>query len=92
MQTLSKASVVLLVLDATSPATKQDLALAQKAVEEGRALVVALNKMDAVDNPQVLAEAVQDRIQRAVWLAGGVPCIPISAKTTMGLRKLMPAV
>lgn len=92
LQTLASASVILLVLDATNPVTRQDLALAQKVLEEGRALVVALNKMDTQKDPKVLIDAMRDRIERAVWEAGGVQCIPMSAINGRGIDAIMPAV
>ena len=82
----------MLVLDATNPVTRQDLALAQKVLEEGRALVVALNKMDTQNDPKVLIDAMRDRIERAVWEAGGVQCIPMSAINGRGIDAIMPAV
>ena len=43
------AHVVVLVLDATNPLEKQDLTIARQVVDEGRALVIALNKWDLVE-------------------------------------------
>lgn len=84
--------MALLLLDATSPATRQDLALASKVVEEGRALVVLLNKMDAVPDAKLVVDGVRDRVAGAVWEATGVQCVPICAKTGQGVEKIMPAV
>ena len=44
------AEVVVLLLDATIPFEKQDLTLADLVEQEGRALVIGLNKWDLVDN------------------------------------------
>jgi GTPase len=79
-------------MDATTPVTKQDLAIAQRVVDEGRAIVIALNKMDAVDKPKLIIDAVKDRIEQAVWQAGGVECVPISATLGKNTRHIMPAV
>ena len=46
------AEIVVLVLDATQPLESQDLTIANLVAEEGRALVLALNKWDLVDRPR----------------------------------------
>ena len=46
------AEVVILVLDANAPMEKQDLIIASKVLNEGRVLLIALNKWDSIDNPQ----------------------------------------
>ena len=46
------AEVVVILLDATIPFEKQDLAIAERVEKEGRALVIAVNKWDLVaDQP-----------------------------------------
>jgi GTPase len=89
---MASSSVALLVMDATAPVTKQDLAIAQRVVEEGRAIVIALNKMDAIEKPKLIIDAVKDRIEKAVWQAGGVECVPISATLSKNTQHIMPAV
>ena len=82
----------MLVLDGNQALTKQDLSLAQKAVDEGRAILVVLNKMDAVENRKLVEDGVTDRLQSAIWQAFGVECVAISALTGQGLENIMPAV
>jgi predicted GTPase len=92
LQSLAEAHVVVLVLDGNQALTKQDLSLAQKAVDEGRAILVVLNKMDAVENRKLVEDGVTDRLQSAIWQAFGVECVAISALTGQGLENIMPAV
>jgi GTP-binding protein len=91
-QSMSKAHVIALVVDAKEPLTKQDLALAQKAVDDGRCIVVVLNKMDAVDDKKLLADGVSQRLGSAMWQAQGVECVPVSALNNDGVEDIMPAV
>ena len=84
--------MVALVTDAGEPLTKQDLALAQRAVDEGRALIVVLNKVDGVPDVKKLELAVADRLTRAVWEAQGVQCVSTSALNGEGVQAVMPAV
>jgi len=91
-KSMSKAHVIALVVDAKEPLTKQDLALAQKAVDDGRCIVVVLNKMDAVDDKKLLADGVSQRLGSAMWQAQGVECVPVSALNNDGVEDIMPAV
>ncbi len=55
------AEVVVLLMDATEPLEKQDLQLADLVADEGRALVLALNKWDLVADPQARLKELQAR-------------------------------
>jgi GTP-binding protein len=92
LRAMAFAHVVVLLTDATQPLEKQDLTLASRVMDEGRALVVALSKWDLVDDPAKVRQAVADRITRSLPQAKGVPLAPISAVTGAGLDKLMAAV
>src|SRR5271155_1753478 len=54
------AEVVILLLDATIPFEKQDLTLADLVEQEGRALVIGLNKWDLVDNKSDKARELRE--------------------------------
>ena len=85
------AEVVVLVLDAEQMLERQDLAIARLVEEEGRALVLAVNKWDLVtDKPKAL-ERLRYRIEVSLPQLQGVAAVTLSAKTGRGLEKLMPA-
>ncbi len=86
------SEVVLLVLDATEGLDKQDLTIARRTVEEGRALLVALNKWDLPDDREAARRQVADRLERSLPQVRGLPVVTISALTGDGIRKLLPAV
>ncbi|MCH9780002.1 MAG: 50S ribosome-binding GTPase [Alphaproteobacteria bacterium] len=77
------AHVVLLLIDATSQAARQDLRLARRVLDEGRALVIALNKGD------IAQPAALRALQEEVGAFPFVPCLVISAIEGRGLRHLM---
>jgi GTP-binding protein len=52
LQALTDADVAILVVDAVDGVTEQDMALAGYALEQGRAMVVAVNKWDLLDRGQ----------------------------------------
>jgi GTP-binding protein len=86
------AEVVILLMDASEPFEKQDLQLADLVANEGRALVLALNKWDLVaDKDRTLRELRAD-LEETLTQVRGVPMVPISAKSGTGIDKLMQAV
>ncbi len=85
------AQVVILVLDADGVLDKQDLTIARKVLDEGRALVIALNKWDIADKKEAL-DKLNDRLQTSLTQADGVPTVTISALKKNGLDKLLSAV
>jgi GTP-binding protein len=89
---LRQAEIVLLLIDASAPLEKQDLTIANLAVEAGRGLVVAANKWDLVDEPDVARRTLRDRIETRLPQLKGVTFLPISVLTGKGLERLLPAV
>ncbi len=86
------AQVVVLVVDATVMLEKQDLAVAKMVVEEGRALIIALNKWDLVRDPRKALRNFRDRLATSLPQARGVPFVSISALTGRNLERLMDGV
>jgi len=86
------AQVVVLVLDARDMLEKQDLTIARWVVEEGRALVIAANKWDLIDDPRDAMARLRDRLQRSLPQVKGVPVVTFSALTGKHVARLMPAV
>ena len=89
---LGRAAVVLVVLDASEPAGRQDMAIAARVADEGRAIVILLNKWDLVRNRGAARAAVQDRLEAALAQVKGVPVVTCSGLTGAGTDGIMPAV
>ena len=85
------AQVVVLVLDADAVLDKQDLTIARQVLDEGRALVIAVNKWDIAKRKETL-QRLNDRLQSSLAQADGVPTVTISALKKENLDKLMSAV
>ncbi len=92
LRTIRFAEVVVLVLDAEQMLERQDLAIARLVEEEGRALVLAVNKWDLVAEKQKALEKLRDRLEVSLPQLQGLAAVMLSAKTGRGLEKLMPAV
>ncbi len=86
------AEIVILVLDAMQPFERQDLTIARMVEEEGRGLVLAASKWDAVPDKQPALRHIGDRLQTSLPQLQGISCVPVSGKTGAGLDKLMQAV
>jgi GTP-binding protein len=86
------AEVVVVVFDATIPFEKQDLQIADLIIREGRALVIAFNKWDMIENPQETLAELREKTTRLLPQVRGLQAVPISAETGRGLDKLMDAV
>jgi GTP-binding protein len=85
------AQVVVLVVDAAQPLEKQDLVIAEQVIEEGRALVIAVNKWDAVDDAKATLELIRDRVEIAFPRARGLPVVTVSALRGNKLDRLLDA-
>jgi GTP-binding protein len=92
IEAIRMAQVVILVMDANAILDKQDLTIARLVVDEGRALVVAVNKWDIVENRGDSLQRLQDRLETSLPQVRGVPTVTLSALSGKGLDRLMDAV
>jgi GTP-binding protein len=86
------AQVVLLVLDSEAMLERQDLTIARRVIDEGRALVIAANKWDIVGNQANATQRLRDRLEKSLPQVKGVPVVHISALHRRNLDKLLDAV
>jgi GTP-binding protein len=92
LRTIRFAHVVVLLLDATVMLEKQDLTIARLVIDEGRALIIAANKWDAVQNQAEAMQGLRDRMETSLPQVRGIPVVTISALRGQNLDKLMQAV
>jgi GTP-binding protein len=90
LRALDRADVALLVLDASDGVTHQDQRLAERIDASGSPVVILVNKWDLLDTEGRLevSEAVADRLA----FLGYAPVLRVSAKTGLGVHRLLPAV
>ncbi len=86
------AHVVVLMIDATEGLDKQDLAIARHVENEGRALILAVNKWDAVPNRPETIKKITDRLETSLTQLRGIPVVTFSALTGNRVERLMQAV
>jgi len=92
LRAIRLAHVVVLLLDAEAVLDKQDLTIARWVLEEGRALVIAINKWDAVADRKASLQRLSDRLQTSLPQVLGVPTVTISALRGQKLDALLKSV
>ncbi|HEY2929170.1 ribosome biogenesis GTPase Der [Piscinibacter sp.] len=90
LQAIADANVVLLLLDATQGVTDQDAHIAGYILESGRAVVLAVNKWDAVDDYQ--KQLLQRSIEQRLAFLKFAPVMHISAIKRQGLGPVWKAI
>ena len=85
------AEVVVLLLDATKGLEHQDLKIAAQVLEEGRALMVAINKWDVAEDASKLFNGIRAALDEGLAQVRGLPLLAVSARTGKGLDQLLAA-
>lgn len=91
MRAVRLAQIVILVIDANMPFEKQDLHIAGHIVDEGRALVIAVNKWDMIQEKDEMLEELQYRLETSLAQVKDVRFVPISALNGRNIDKLFNA-
>ncbi len=86
---IEKAEVAVVLIDASSPISEQDIRVVQQVVDAGRALVIAYNKWDLTDEERrhYLEREIEKELVQVPW----APRVNVSAKTGRHMEKLVPA-
>ncbi len=96
LRAVDYAEVVVLLLDATRGLEVQDLKIASKVIEEGRALMIAVNKWDiagqgGAEGPSALFNGIRAALEEGLSQLRGVPLFAVSAMTGKGLDTMLGA-
>ncbi len=86
---LEAAEVALVVLDAAVPLAEQDVRVIEAVLDAGRALVLAVNKWDLVDDER--REALDREFERDLARVSWAPRVNVSAKSGRGINRIAPA-
>ncbi|HET7398229.1 MAG TPA: ribosome biogenesis GTPase Der [Intrasporangium sp.] len=87
---LEKAEVAVVLIDAAHPIAEQDVRIVQQVIDAGRALVVAYNKWDTLDEERryYLEREIEKELVQVPW----APRVNISARTGRHMDRLVPAI
>jgi GTP-binding protein len=83
------AEVVVLLLDATRGLEVQDLKIASQVLEEGRALLIAVNKWDVAEQASSLFNGIKGALDEGLAQLRDVPLLTVSAKTGKGIDTIL---
>ncbi|MGF1477758.1 MAG: ribosome biogenesis GTPase Der [Geminicoccaceae bacterium] len=89
VEAIKRVDMVVLAVDATRGMERQDQTIADLAVREGRALVVALNKWDLIDAPQERLNEHLRSLDRLLAQIKGLRLVPVSAATGYNVDRLL---
>ncbi len=92
LRAIRLAQVVVLVIDATAMFEKQDLVIADHVISEGRALVIAVNKWDKINNKEETLAELKYQMENSLAQVRDVPFITISALNNLRTEQVMQSV
>ncbi|HEY1961875.1 MAG TPA: ribosome biogenesis GTPase Der [Rhizomicrobium sp.] len=92
LEAIKFAECVIVLIDATAPFEKQDLAIADLVAREGRAVVFALNKFDLMENRGGAISRFREQRDELLPQLWGAPLIATSARTGEGVERVLEAV
>lgn len=89
LRAIRLSQVTVLVLDAEHGLQNQDLKIAAMTIEEGRALIIALNKWDLTKGREEVLQKLGERLSRSLSQVPEVPVVTVSALEGRNIAKLM---
>jgi len=89
LRSIDFAEVVVLLLDATRGLEVQDLKIADRVLQEGRALIIVMNKWDVAEDASSLFNGVKKALDEGLAQVKGVPLLTVSAITGKGLDTML---
>jgi GTP-binding protein len=92
LRSIQYAEVVVLLLDATVPFEKQDLTLADLVYREGRAMVIAVNKWDLIEDKTAALTKLRETCEQLLPQVRGIPLVTISGMQGRNIDRLMAAI
>lgn len=89
-RSIQYSQLVVLVLDGRTMLEKQDLTIARQIIEEGRILLIVVNKWDIVEEKKSSLRNLENRLQTSLPQIKGIPIVKLSALTGQGTENLLP--
>lgn len=91
MRAIRLSQIVIVMIDAQKLFEKQDLQIAAHVIEEGRSLVIGVNKWDMIENKPEVLDELKYQLETSLAQVRDIPFIPMSALRETGLDNLMKA-
>jgi GTP-binding protein len=87
---LERCDIAVVLIDAADGITEQDARIIGYTQDEGRGLILLINKWDLVAEDSKRQKQIMEEIARAVPFVGFAPLLSVSAKTGYGFKRLFP--
>ena len=91
LRAIGRSDVVLLVLDATEGVTAQDAHIGGYILEEGRSLIIVVNKWDAIEKDTHTMAEYHRQLRQELKFLDYVPVLYVSALTRQRINQIIPA-
>ena len=92
LKAIERSDVVLVVIDAETGIREQDKKVASYAHDEGRAIVIVVNKWDTVERSQDSMKEFEENVRNQFQFLHYAPIVFVSAKTKKRMHSILPAV
>lgn len=92
LHSLSRCDIAVVLIDAQEGMTEQDLKVIGYTQEQGRALMILLNKWDLLADDKKQQDQLMEQVRRATNFIPFAPIFKVSAKTGAGIKRLFPEI
>lgn len=92
LSALDRCDIAVVLVDAAEGITEQDAKVIGYTQDQGRGLILALNKWDLVENDQKRQKQILEELGRAVPFVGFAPVLKVSAITGYGIKRMFPVI
>lgn len=89
---MSRCDVAVVLIDADEGITEQDTKVIGYVLDEGRGLIILVNKWDLIEGDRKRQEAVMEEVGRVLPFVGFAPVINVSALTGYGIKRMFPTI
>ena len=90
LHALSRCDLALVLIDAEEGITEQDIKVISYTLEQGRALMILINKWDLIKEDKVRQEQVLEEVQMALKFIPYAPVLKVSTLEKTGIKRLFP--
>lgn len=92
LSALERCDIAIVLIDAIDGLTEQDTKIIGYTQDQGRGLIIAVNKWDLVENDSKRQQQIMEEIGRSVPFVGFAPLLKVSALNGYGVKRMFPVI
>ena len=89
IEAIKNSDICIIVIDASVGLDKQDLVIANVAINEGKGLLFVLNKWDLIKEKKYILSQIKDKLEESFAQVKNIPLVCISALKAKGVDEMM---